>query len=115
MLPEGTGTAGRGGEGAGREGASSAPAAVALIDAYVAARRRFVRTREALEGAACDLLDAERELREHIGREGEAGDGYSVYSLDDKGGLRWRRRPTQPEGWRRYATPLPGPGPRRDA
>jgi hypothetical protein len=78
-----------------------------LLDAYQFARRNLVAKLEALGDAEDALYDATRELTDHIRREGNVGDGLADYSLDEAGRLRWKRKPTEPAGWRRYAAYLP--------
>lgn len=85
------------------------PPALVLLDNYYFRRRNLVRLREELATASEDFCEAERQLRECIEREGEVADALSAYSLDGDGRLRWRKKPTHPDGWRHYVTPLPQP------
>lgn len=90
------------------------PPAVTLIDRYYHCRRNVVRLREELATASDDFLAADRALREHIEREGEAGDALSIYSLNPDGSLRWKQRPHMPFDLRNYMTPLHPTGRTRD-
>ena len=109
MQPDGPETPRRRDEGAEapRPLTAQPPPALVLLDNYYFRRRNLVRLQEELATAAADLLEADRQLREHIKREGEVADALSVYSLDGDGRLRWRPKPRDPLGWQHYVSPLP--------
>lgn len=88
------------------------PPAIVLIDAYLFARRHLAQQMERASEASEAFLDAERELRAHIEREGPAVSPDAVYSLSSAGSLRWRRKPEAMANWRAYATRSPGPNSR---
>ena len=109
MQPDGSEAPRRRDEGAeaARPLTAQPPPALVLIDRYYFCRRNLVRLQEELATAAAALLEADRQLRECIAREGEVADALSVYSTDADGRLRWRRRPTSLDEMRAMSHPHP--------
>lgn len=116
MQPADPGPPRRGDEGA--EAAGVGRSTPELFEDYYAARADLNRARMELELKASEakakaeaFLAADAAIVARIRAEGEAMIGRSVYSVADDGHLRWKPRPTKPDGWRNYTTPSPRTNP----